>query len=126
MFLFLWAFETNSSKIFLFKTKFHSQSCEEEREMKKLLISTDNIFEDLNLKNPKELKARSDLMSEVVSTIRNSEFAQKEIAKILGISAPKVSALLKGKINDFSNEILVHYLTLLPSVAEKNPCSQDG
>jgi hypothetical protein len=31
----------------------------------------------------------------------------------LGISAPKVSALMTGKINDFSNDTLVNYLTLL-------------
>jgi predicted XRE-type DNA-binding protein len=86
----------------------------EEGKMKeKLLISTDNIFADLGLKNAEELKARSDLMSEVVSMIRNSGLSQKEIAKILRISAPKVSALMTGKINDFSNDTLVHYLTLL-------------
>ena len=79
----------------------------------KLFISTDNIFEDLGLKNAEELKARSDLMSEVVNIIRNSGLSQKEIAKILGITAPKVSALMTGKINDFSNDTLVHYLTLL-------------
>ena len=78
-----------------------------------LFITTDNIFADLGLKNAEELRARSDLMSEVVSIIRNSSLSQKEIAKILGISAPKVSALMTGKINDFSNDTLVHYLTLL-------------
>jgi predicted XRE-type DNA-binding protein len=86
----------------------------EGRKMKeKPLISTDNIFADLGLKNAEELRARSDLMSEVVSIIRNSNLSQKEIAAILGISAPKVSALMTGKINDFSNDTLVHYLTLL-------------
>ncbi len=79
----------------------------------KLFVSTDNIFADLGLKNPEELRARSDLMSEVVSIIRNSGLSQKEIADMLGISAPKVSALMTGKINDFSNDTLVHYLTLL-------------
>jgi predicted XRE-type DNA-binding protein len=76
-------------------------------------LSIDNIFADLGLKNAEELRARSDLMSEVVSIIRNSGRSQKEIAEILGISAPKVSALMTGKINDFSNDTLVHYLTLL-------------
>jgi len=79
----------------------------------KPFITTDNIFADLGLKNAEELKTRSDLMSEVVRIIRNSELTQKEIAKILGISAPKVSALMTGKINDFSNDTLVQYLSLL-------------
>lgn len=79
----------------------------------KLFVSTDNIFADLGLKNAEELKARSDLMSEVVSIIRSSGLSQKEIAKILSITAPKISALMAGKINDFSNDTLVRYLTLL-------------
>ena len=79
----------------------------------KFFVTTDNIFADLGLKNAEELRARSDLMSEVVSLICNSGLSQKEIAKILGISAPKVSALMTGKFNDFSNDTLVTYLTLL-------------
>ncbi len=79
----------------------------------KVFITTDNIFADLGLKNADELRTRSDLMSEVVSLIRNSSLSQKEIARILGISAPKVSALMTGKINDFSNDTLMNYLTLL-------------
>lgn len=76
-------------------------------------ITTDNIFADLGLEDADEMVTRSDLMSEVVSLIRSSSLTQKEIAKILGISAPKVSALMTGKINDFSNETLMNYLALL-------------
>ena len=79
----------------------------------KVFVTMDNIFADLGLKNAEELKARSDLISEVVAIIRNSGLSQKEIAEILKISAPKVSALMTGKINDFSNDTLVNYLTLL-------------
>jgi predicted XRE-type DNA-binding protein len=79
----------------------------------KLFVSTDNIFADLGLKNAEELRARSDLMSEVVTLIRNSGLSQKQIGKILEISSPKVSALMTGKINDFSNDTLVQYLTRL-------------
>ena len=76
-------------------------------------VTTDNIFADLGLDDADEMVARSDLMSEVVSLVRKSGLSQKEIAEILGISAPKVSALMTGKINDFSNDTLVTYLTLL-------------
>lgn len=76
-------------------------------------ITTDNIFADLDLEDADEMVLRSDLMSEVVTLIRNSGLTQKEIAGILNISAPKVSALMTGKINDFSNETLMNYLALL-------------
>lgn len=80
---------------------------------KKIFTSTDNVFADLGLDDSEEMKTRSDLMSEVVSIIRNSNLPQKEIAEILEISAPKVSALMTGKINDFSTDTLMQYLTLL-------------
>ncbi len=76
-------------------------------------ITTDNIFADLGLEDADEMMTRSDLLSEVVTLIRNSGLTQKEIAEILSISAPKVSALMTGKINDFSNETLMNYLALL-------------
>ena len=79
----------------------------------KIFISTVNVFSDLGLEDSDEMKTRSDLMSEVVSIIRNSGVPQKEFASILGISTPKVSALMSGKINDFSNDTLMNYLTLL-------------
>ena len=79
----------------------------------KTIVSKNNIFDDLGLKDAEEMKTRSDLMSEVVNIIRNSGVPQKEFASILGISEPKISALMSGKINDFSNDTLMHYLRLL-------------
>ncbi|HSX04660.1 MAG TPA: helix-turn-helix transcriptional regulator [Rhabdochlamydiaceae bacterium] len=76
-------------------------------------ITEDNIFADLGLEDADEMVMRSDLMSEVVKIIRKSGLPQVEIAKILGVSAPKISALMTGKINDFSNDTLMSYLTML-------------
>ena len=78
----------------------------------KSLVTTDNIFADLGLEDSDEMVARSDLMSEVVNRVRKSSLTQKEIAEILGVSPPKVSSLMTGKINDFSNDTLVNYLTV--------------
>ncbi len=80
---------------------------------KKFDITEDNIFADLGLEDAEEMLVRSDLFSEVVSIIRNSQLTQKEVAKILGISSPKISSLMTGKISDFSNDTLMHYLALL-------------
>jgi len=80
---------------------------------KKFDITTDNIFADLGLDDAEEMLVRSDLLSEVMSIIQSSHLTQREVARILGISAPKVSALMTGKINDFSNDTLMHYLALL-------------
>ena len=79
----------------------------------KVFITRDNIFADLGLADSEEMKIRSDLMSEVVKIIRRSDLPQKEIAGILGITPPKVSALMTCKITDFSNDTLINYLALL-------------
>jgi predicted XRE-type DNA-binding protein len=79
----------------------------------KAFVSKDNVFADLGLADSEEMAIRSDLMSEVAKIVRNSTLSQKDIAAILGIPAPKVSALMSGKINDFSNATLMNYLTFL-------------
>lgn len=76
-------------------------------------VSSENVFSDLGLDNFEEMRVRSDLLSEVARMIRNSNLPQKDIAAILHTSQPKVSSLMSGKINDFSTDTLMHYLTLL-------------
>ena len=73
-----------------------------------LYVTEDNVFADLGLENPEELLARSELLSEVSRLIKISKLSQKAIAKILGISQPKVSMLVSGKLSAFSAETLFH------------------
>ncbi|MBS0615786.1 MAG: XRE family transcriptional regulator [Verrucomicrobia bacterium] len=73
----------------------------------------DNIFADLDLANSEELLARSELLSEISERIKSSKLSQKEIARILNITQPKVSMLVSGKLSAFSADTLLHYLTLL-------------
>ena len=84
----------------------------------KTTISKDNIFADLELEDSEEMRARSDLLSELTRIIRTSKLLNKDIAIILGISPPKVSALMAGKINDFSTDTLMQYLTKLGCTVE--------
>jgi predicted XRE-type DNA-binding protein len=79
----------------------------------KFFVTTDNIFADLGLENSEELLARSELLSEVSRLIKISKLSQKEIARVLDISQPKVSRLVSGKLSAFSSDTLFHYLRLL-------------
>ena len=81
-------------------------------------VSTDNIFADLGLENSEGLLARARLMHELGLMIKSSKFSQKEIAKKLGITQPKVSMLISGKFNEFSLEKLMHYLSLMGCYVE--------
>ena len=53
------------------------------------------------------LKLRSELMITVSKIIKERGLIQKDAAKLLHISQPRISALLKGKINEFRLDTLV-------------------
>jgi len=76
-------------------------------------ISSGNVFADLGLDQPDELLARSKLLSKVSHLIKNSGLSQKEVAVKLGITQPKVSMLVGGRLSAFSAETLIHYLSIL-------------
>ena len=53
------------------------------------------------------LKLRSALMMEIAEKIKTQGLTQTQAAEILQVTQPRVSALLKGKINDFRLDGLV-------------------
>lgn len=53
------------------------------------------------------LKLRSALMMEIAERIKHQGLTQTQAAEVLHITQPRVSALLKGKINDFRLDSLV-------------------
>lgn len=53
------------------------------------------------------LKLRSELMIAISETIKDRDLKQQAAAELLAISQPRVSALLKGKIDDFRLDTLV-------------------
>ena len=75
----------------------------------------DNVFDALE-DNPNiayHLKIRSELMILLCQSIRDSELNQKEHAKVLGVSQPRISDLMRGKIQNFSIGWLIDKLALV-------------
>ena len=65
------------------------------------------------------LKLRSSAMIEITRKINTLGLSQTEVATLLGISQPRVSALLRGKIDKFRLDSLVdmaHRLGLSVSI----------
>ena len=50
---------------------------------------------------------------QVGSLIEKSGLSQKEVAKKLGVTQPKVSMLVGGRLSAFSTDTLLHYLSIL-------------
>ncbi len=66
------------------------------------------------------MKLRSELMITISETIKERGLKQQDTAKLLQISQPRVSVLLKGKIDEFRLDTLVdlaHRLGLHVSIS---------
>jgi predicted XRE-type DNA-binding protein len=77
--------------------------------------SSGNVFADLGIEDPEEYLAKSDLAAQIQIAIEAQGLTQKAAGALLGISQPKVSTLLKGRLDGFSTDRLFRFLTLLGS-----------
>lgn len=85
--------------------------------MKKMKItpSSGNVFHDLGFswEEAAHLKVRAVLMLHVQEIVRSRRLRQAQAAKILGVTQPRVSDLLRGRIDLFSTDTLIDMLTRL-------------
>jgi len=84
----------------------------------KVQSTSGNVFADLGLANADELLIKAELVRQVGNLINAKNLTQTEVANILGIDQPKVSALLHGKLSGFSTERLFRFLNALGSDVE--------
>jgi predicted XRE-type DNA-binding protein len=74
---------------------------------------TGNVYADLGVVNPQEARAKADLAHRIVDILEARKLTQVQAGKVLGVDQPKVSALKRGRLTDFSIERLVGFLLLL-------------
>jgi predicted XRE-type DNA-binding protein len=72
-----------------------------------------NVFADLGLSNPEERLAKAELAHEICALIRAAKLTQTQAAKRLGVDQPKVSALMTGRLKEFSTDRLLRFINLL-------------
>ena len=75
--------------------------------------SSGNVFADLDLAQPEELKTKLVLAVRLNERIKALHLRQAEIAKCLGIAQPNVSALLNYRLDNFSSEKLLEFFNAL-------------
>lgn len=80
--------------------------------------SSGNVFEDLGLDGAEELAAKAELASQIARAIAGLKITQVEAGKLLGIDQPKVSALVRGQLSQFSTDRLLRFLTVLGTDVE--------
>jgi predicted XRE-type DNA-binding protein len=76
----------------------------------KMIRGSGNVFLDLGFSRveAENLKLRSGLMMRIDDYVRASGMTQAAAAKTLGLTQPRLNALLKGKIHLFSLDALVN------------------
>ncbi len=80
---------------------------------KKIVRSIGNVFEDLGFsrEEAEHLRIRSALMATLGELIAKRGWTQLQAAKLLGVTQPRVSDLMRGKIDLFSIDTLVDMLS---------------
>ncbi len=74
--------------------------------------SSGNVFRDLGFgaEEAENLRVRSELMIELAKHVKARRLTQARAAKLLGVTQPRVSDLMRGKIQRFSVDSLIEML----------------
>ena len=78
----------------------------------KIRRSSGNVFRDLGFaaEEATNLKVRSDLMIRLSKLIDGRELTQAQAAALFGVTQPRISDLVRGKIDRFSIDTLIAML----------------
>jgi predicted XRE-type DNA-binding protein len=74
--------------------------------------SSTNLFKDLgfNYEDAENLRVRAMLMASIEKYIRQEGMTQAEAARKVGVTQPRISDLMRGKIDVFSVDTLIAML----------------
>lgn len=72
-----------------------------------------NVFADLGFADAEERRVKADLALVISRLIADRGLTQAQAAEIIGIDQPKVSAIVRGRLSEFSLDRLMRFLTAL-------------
>lgn len=80
--------------------------------------SSGNVFEDLGLPDAAELLVKADLAIEIGRVLDGRGLSQAQSARVLRTSQPRISDLRRGKLEGFTIDRLLRFLTTLDQDVE--------
>ena len=80
--------------------------------------SCGNIFADLDLPDPELLLAKAKLSIKIERLIKERSLTQTKAAKLMGLTQPNVSDLLRGRLDGFTLDRLFRCLEALDQEIE--------
>jgi predicted XRE-type DNA-binding protein len=84
----------------------------------KVHSSSGNVFADLGLQNPNELLIKAEMTDRISEIISTRQLTETEAAELLEIDRSNLAALLRGRLSEFSIEMLFRFLNILGSNVE--------
>jgi predicted XRE-type DNA-binding protein len=95
-----------------------------------IIPSSGNVFADLRLPNAEDKQTKTRLAVAINRILAGQELSQVKAARRLKINQPKISALANYRLEGFSVERLMHFLTALDRdveiVIRRKPRSRKG
>ena len=81
----------------------------------RVTLSTGNVFRDLGFskEESEHLLVRADLLIKIQKAIKARRLTQAEAAKVLRVTQPRVSDLMRDRIDLFSTDALIDMLARL-------------
>ena len=76
-------------------------------------VGSGSVYADLGFKNYKDMETKANLVIEMIKVIKRKKLTQTQVAKMIGITQPKLSELLGGRFRGYSVERLIHFLNEL-------------
>lgn len=72
-----------------------------------------NVFADVGIPNPDSALAKAKLVQRIRELITERKLTQAKAAEVLGIDQPKVSALVRGRVEGYTIDRLFRFLSIL-------------
>jgi predicted XRE-type DNA-binding protein len=76
-------------------------------------VSGGNVFKDLDVSSADEALTKAELAARIAGIIAKRKLTQAAAGEILGVDQPKVSALMRGRLTDFSTDRLLKFIICL-------------
>jgi predicted XRE-type DNA-binding protein len=72
-----------------------------------------NVFADLGIRNPDLALVKAELVRRIRDLIAERKLTQAQAAELLALDQPKVSALVRGRVQGYTMDRLFRFLTAL-------------
>jgi predicted XRE-type DNA-binding protein len=72
-----------------------------------------NVFADIGIGQPEEALTKALIVETIADLLARRDLGQQEAGRLVGLTQPQVSRLMRGDIREFSYERLIRVLTAL-------------